>query len=92
MQNTNRDKFEIHFCKVTGRVLSRTKPTKTKPKGTLKTFHFSELMPVKFNSDGITPMQTKNYVLQEKFELKDSDEVMFDVIDKIKFLSYSKFK
>jgi hypothetical protein len=92
MQSTNKTIFPIHFCKVQGRVLSRTKPTKTKPKGTVKALSFTELMPVKFDSDGKTPVYTKNYVLQEKLELKDSDEVVYDKIDKIKFLSNSKFK
>jgi hypothetical protein len=89
---STRTKYPIFFCKIIGRLTSPTKPTKRNPKGGTKERTFSITTPLKFDNKGITPLNNRSFELQDKYAVKDSETVIFDEVEKLRYMTFTYIK
>jgi hypothetical protein len=88
----SRPKYPIFFCRIVGRIISPTKPTKRKPNGGTKETPFTIQTSLKFNEEGTEPITLRSYVLWEKYKPKPTDTVVFDTIEKLEYMTFTYIK
>ena len=89
---SNRPKYPMWYCKVTGRILKPKKPTKSSPRPGFKETPFVMDIPVKFDEDGETVLRTRSYCLVEKYGVSREDEIKFDKVEKLVSTGFTYIK
>lgn len=84
--------YPIFYCNVEGRIISQVKPTKSKRKPKPKEKKFTVKAPIKFDTNGITPISKRLISLREKYSYTKDDQIVYDNVTKIKQLGTTKIR
>lgn len=87
-----RTKYPIFFCTVHGRIISQVKPTKSRRKPKPKERLFTIDAPIKFENDGETVISNRLISLRDKYTYNKEDKIVFDKVNKIKYLGYTHIR